>query len=61
MEATAALLTEEELVKVLEQEMREAAARLDFERAALLRDQLLELRAEMEGARKASGGIRALK
>jgi excinuclease ABC subunit B len=51
----------EELVKVLEQEMREAAARLDFERAALLRDQLLELRAEMEGSRKASGGIRALK
>lgn len=34
----------EELVKILEQEMEEAAEALDFERAALLRDQLFELR-----------------
>jgi excinuclease ABC subunit B len=35
----------EEYVKILEKEMAEAAAALDFERAALLRDQLFELRA----------------
>ena len=34
----------EELVKILESEMAEAAATMDFERAALLRDQLFELR-----------------
>ena len=33
----------EELVKILEQEMAEAAEALDFERAALARDQLFEL------------------
>ena len=53
----------EEVVQELEQEMRDAAARLDFERAALLRDQLLELRAEMDGKRKPEGrgGLRAVK
>jgi excinuclease ABC subunit B len=35
----------EEFVKILEKEMEEAAEGLDFERAALLRDQLFELRA----------------
>jgi excinuclease ABC subunit B len=35
----------EEYVKILESEMAEAAAALDYERAALLRDQLFELRA----------------
>jgi excinuclease ABC subunit B len=35
----------EEYVKILEKEMAEAAGSLDFERAALLRDQLFELRA----------------
>src|SRR5690606_13020837 len=35
----------EELVKILEKEMEQAAESLDFERAALLRDQLFELRA----------------
>ncbi|MDP2954967.1 MAG: excinuclease ABC subunit UvrB [Longimicrobiales bacterium] len=35
----------EELMKILEAEMAEAAEALDFERAALLRDQLFELRA----------------
>src|SRR5262245_40904581 len=34
----------EEWAKILEQQMREAAARLDFERAALLRDELLEVK-----------------
>ena len=35
----------EEYVKILEQEMAEAAEALDFERAALIRDQLFELNA----------------
>jgi excinuclease ABC subunit B len=35
----------EEYVKILEQEMAEAAEALDFERAALLRDQLFDLKA----------------
>ncbi len=40
-----------ELLKDLEQEMRDAASRLDFERAAVLRDQYMELKAEMDGAK----------
>jgi excinuclease ABC subunit B len=43
----------EEWAKILEQEMREAAAALDFERAATLRDQLLEVRARL-GSRAGS-------
>jgi len=35
----------EEMIKILETEMAAAAEALDFERAALLRDQLFELRA----------------
>jgi excinuclease ABC subunit B len=42
-----------ELLVEIEKEMRDAAAQLDFERAALLRDQYLELRAEMDGAKPA--------
>jgi excinuclease ABC subunit B len=37
----------EEWVRILEQEMRDAAAAMDFERAALLRDQLLEAKAKL--------------
>jgi excinuclease ABC subunit B len=37
-----------EVTEELEREMREAAARLDFEKAAVIRDQLLELRAAAE-------------
>ncbi|CAN5895955.1 excinuclease ABC subunit UvrB [soil metagenome] len=48
----------QELLQEIEQEMRDAAAQLDFERAAVLRDQLLELRATVEGA-KGNGGGRA--
>ncbi|MDQ3606820.1 MAG: excinuclease ABC subunit UvrB [Gemmatimonadota bacterium] len=48
----------EQLLREIEQEMRDAAAQLDFERAAVLRDQLLELRAQLEGA-KGNGGGRA--
>jgi excinuclease ABC subunit B len=36
----------EEFIKILEEEMRQAAEGLDFERAALLRDQLFEVRAQ---------------
>ena len=39
-------LNREEYIKILEEEMRQAAEGLDFERAALLRDQLFELKAE---------------
>jgi excinuclease ABC subunit B len=39
-----------ELVEALEEEMRAAASELDFERAARLRDQLFEVRAQMETA-----------
>jgi excinuclease ABC subunit B len=38
----------EELLKVLEAEMEEAAAELDFERAALLRDEMFEVKARLE-------------
>jgi len=38
-------------IKVIESEMKEAARQLDFERAALLRDQLFECRARLEGKR----------
>jgi len=38
----------EELLKVLETEMEEAAAELDFERAALLRDEMFELKARLD-------------
>ena len=43
-----------EVLAELEADMRNAAAQLDFERAALLRDQLLELRAQMDGAKGGS-------
>jgi excinuclease ABC subunit B len=39
----------QEWVKILEQEMREAAASMQYERAATLRDQLLEVRAKLDG------------
>jgi len=48
--------TPEELLAEIEKEMRDAAAQLDFERAALLRDQLLELKASIDGAKKSSSG-----
>jgi excinuclease ABC subunit B len=46
----------EETMAELEREMRDAAAKLDFERAALLRDQLLELKVAGGGAPKESAG-----
>ncbi len=46
---------QEEFVKILEEEMRQAAEALDFERAALLRDQLFELKAAGEGSKDRAG------
>jgi len=47
------------LIRLLEQQMQAAAEELDFELAALLRDQILELRAEADGARPAPARGRA--
>jgi excinuclease ABC subunit B len=47
----------EEFIKILEEEMRQAAEAMDFERAALLRDQVFELKAAGEGS-KGTGGHR---
>ncbi|HSR40953.1 MAG TPA: UvrB/UvrC motif-containing protein, partial [Longimicrobiales bacterium] len=45
VESYAAEVEREEYIKILESEMAEAAESLDFERAALLRDQIFELKA----------------
>jgi excinuclease ABC subunit B len=44
----------EALIRLLEQQMQAAAEDLDFELAALLRDQILELKVERDGGRHAS-------
>ena len=44
MDTYVAELDREEFTKILEKEMAEAAKAMDFERAAILRDQLFELR-----------------
>ncbi len=49
----------EELLKALEGEMSEAAEALDFERAALLRDEIFELRDRLSGKRKGPTSLRA--
>ena len=49
-------LSRAQMVEVLEQQMREAAAELDFELAAQLRDQLFELRAAADPERHAPRG-----
>ena len=50
-------LDRESLIQVLEEQMREAAAELDFELAAQLRDQLFELKAAGDPARKTPRGV----
>jgi len=52
----AAEVEREEYVKILEAEMADAAEALDFERAALLRDQLFELKAADAGRGGSSRG-----
>jgi excinuclease ABC subunit B len=51
----------EAMIRLLESQMQAAAEALDFELAALLRDQLLELKAELEprGGRRAAARGRA--
>jgi excinuclease UvrABC nuclease subunit len=44
----------EEWAKILEQQMSDAAANQDFERAAILRDELLEVRVRL-GTQTARG------
>jgi excinuclease ABC subunit B len=51
-------LDREQLIEVLERQMREAAAELDYELAAGLRDQIFELRAAGDGPRPRSGSQR---
>jgi excinuclease ABC subunit B len=46
----------EEYAKILEKEMAEAAEALDYERAALIRDQIFELRAAGKGGAKVDAG-----
>ncbi len=50
-------LTRNELIGILEQQMREAAAELDFEIAAQLRDQIFELKAERDPVRRRPEGV----
>jgi len=46
------------LIELVEQQMREAAANLDFEGAAQLRDQLFELKGKASGgSRRRAGGL----
>ena len=51
------------LIELLERQMKEAAAALDFELAAQLRDQLLELKAKGDGnvVRRPTGGLAPIK
>jgi excinuclease ABC subunit B len=53
----AATLDRESLLRLLTQRMQEAAAELNFELAAQLRDQILELRAERDPVRRAPRGV----
>ncbi|MEO8578111.1 MAG: UvrB/UvrC motif-containing protein, partial [Gemmatimonadales bacterium] len=51
-----------ELIPQLEKEMKEAAANLDFETAARLRDQLFEIRAKTDGNRnRLRGSLSAIR
>ncbi|MDH3213480.1 MAG: excinuclease ABC subunit UvrB, partial [Myxococcales bacterium] len=52
-------LDREQLIAMLERQMREAAAELDFELAATLRDQLFELRAAGDPVRRVPTGVGA--
>ncbi|MDH4046462.1 MAG: UvrB/UvrC motif-containing protein, partial [Gemmatimonadota bacterium] len=49
-------LDRDQLIAVLEQQMREAAAELDFELAAQLRDQIFDLRAAGDPVRREPAG-----
>jgi excinuclease ABC subunit B len=51
----------EVLIAEVEEEMRNAAAELDFERAAVLRDQLLELKAARETGKRGASRLAGLR
>ncbi len=57
--AAAPPLDRDQLIAMLERQMREAAAELDFELAATLRDQLFELRAAGDPVRRTPTGVGA--
>ena len=46
-----------ETIRELEEEMVEAASNLEFEKAALLRDQIRELKRGLDGTRAAEGAV----
>jgi excinuclease ABC subunit B len=50
-----------ELIASLEKEMKEAAANLDFETAARLRDELFEIRAKADGTRTRPRGFAGIR
>ncbi len=50
-----AVMETESLEKMLDEQMRDAAAAMDFELAAQLRDQLFELRAKRDGEKQRTG------
>jgi excinuclease ABC subunit B len=54
-----AIMETESLEKLLEAQMRDAAAAMDFELAATLRDQLFEVRARKAGGAKSAAGAGA--
>ena len=58
MEGLAGEIEREELARGLEAEMKAAAERLDFQMAAILRDQLFELRGEDPRRRNAATTLR---
>ena len=45
-----------EVIREMEGEMQEASAGLEFEKAALLRDQIAELKSQLEGKGAGPGG-----
>lgn len=54
-----AVMEVESLEKLLEEQMREAAAAMDFELAATLRDQLFEVRARKDSTNKSKSAAGA--
>ncbi len=44
-----------EVLRELEEELQEAASKLEFEKAALLRDQIMELKKTTSGDKEVSG------
>ncbi|MBW3660932.1 MAG: excinuclease ABC subunit UvrB [Gemmatimonadetes bacterium] len=58
LDGVAGEIERDELIKTIEAEMRAAAERLDFQTAAMLRDQVFELKGERPGAPRRKGTLR---